>query len=65
MTRPSTPLERLIDALQAALLNAREMERNAHDHVEACTQLRAALNRAGEHVQHLRPSDDRGSECAR
>ena len=65
MSDHPTPLEKLIDSLQAALLNAREVERSARDHVETCTQLRATLDRAGEHVQHLRPSDEHGRDGAR
>ena len=56
-----TPLERLLDALQAALLTVREIERRARDQVDDCAQLRAALDRAGQQAQRLRPTRPDGA----
>lgn len=59
MTPSPTPLERLIDALQAALLTAQSIHRGAHDLAGESDQLLNAVQRAGLAVQDFRPPTDR------
>jgi hypothetical protein len=58
MMRPSTPLERLIDALQSALLSAQTVDRTAHDLSDESRRLVEAVKRAGRCARALRASDD-------
>jgi hypothetical protein len=55
MSDHPTPLERLIDALQTALVTAQAVEERAHEQADDCTQLRNAIARAGQHAHQLRP----------
>jgi hypothetical protein len=62
MTTHPTPLERLIDALQAALLTAQTVEQIAHEQADDASQLRNLIARAGQHVQELRPDKTGGNQ---
>jgi hypothetical protein len=54
----TTPLERLIDALQSALLSAQTVDRNAHDLSDESRRLIEAVKRAGLCAHALRASGD-------
>lgn len=62
MTAHPTPLERLIDALQTALLTAQTVQLNAHQLADDSTHLRNAVAAAGEHVHALRPDKTGGDQ---
>ena len=59
MTPEPTPLERLIDALQTALLTAQAIERTAKQHADDVTQLAVALTLAGTYARQLQPPHGR------
>lgn len=55
----NTPLERLIDALQTALISAQALDRHAHTFSEESLELVEAVKLAGRCPHTLRANGDR------
>lgn len=55
----NTPLERLIDALQTALISAQALDRHAHTFSEESLELVEAVKLAGRCAHTLRANGDR------
>ena len=60
MNAHTTPLERLIDALQSALLSAQAVEQAGHDLTDESRHLLNAVQQMGRCVHELHPTAGEG-----